>query len=70
MIKPLDALPNLQVILALGKVAHDSVVQMAGVKLAEPRFAYGAEHLLPGGRVLIDSYHCSRYNLNTKRLTS
>lgn len=69
MVKALDALPNLQVILALGKIAHDSVIRMTGAKLADHKFAHGAEHHLPDGRILIDSYHCSRYNVNTKRLT-
>ena len=67
--KALDGLPDLQVILALGKIAHDSVVRMAGARLADYKFGHGAEHLLPDGRILIDSYHCSRYNVNTKRLT-
>jgi len=69
MTKALDALPNLQVLLALGKIAHDSVIRMTGARLADHKFVHGAEHLLPGQRVLIDSYHCSRYNVNTKRLT-
>ncbi|MEP2102126.1 MAG: uracil-DNA glycosylase [Parasphingorhabdus sp.] len=69
MIKALGGLPHLQVILALGKIAHDSVIRMAGAKLADHKFGHGAEHTLPDGRLLIDSYHCSRYNVNTKRLT-
>ncbi|MEW4466575.1 uracil-DNA glycosylase [Parasphingorhabdus sp. JC815] len=69
MVKALEALPNLRVILALGKIAHDSVVQMTGSTLAAHKFAHGAKHSLPDGRILIDSYHCSRYNLNTRRLT-
>ncbi|MEH6756342.1 MAG: uracil-DNA glycosylase [Parasphingorhabdus sp.] len=69
MVKALDGLPNLQIILALGKIAHDSVVRMTGARLADYRFAHGATHKLPDGRTLIDSYHCSRYNVNTKRLT-
>ncbi|MEP3226405.1 MAG: uracil-DNA glycosylase [Parasphingorhabdus sp.] len=69
MKKALKGLPELQVLLALGKIAHDSVVRMTGAKLADYKFAHGAEHLLPGGLVLVDSYHCSRYNVNTKRLT-
>ncbi len=69
LIKALDSLPNLNVILALGKIAHDSVIRMTGGKLADYRFAHRAEHRLPDGRILIDSYHCSRYNVNTKRLT-
>ncbi len=70
LIKALDSLPNLNVILALGKIAHDSVIRMTGGKLADYRFAHRAEHRLPDGRILIDSYHCSRYNVNTKRLTA
>ncbi len=70
MIKALDGLPNLKVILALGKIAHDSVIRMTGGRLAGHKFAHGAEHRLPGDRILIDSYHCSRYNVNTKRLTA
>lgn len=69
MAKALNALPNLRVILALGKIAHDSVIRMTGEPLAAHKFAHGAEHSLPNSRILIDSYHCSRYNLNTKRLT-
>ena len=67
--KGLGALPNLRVILALGKIAHDSLIRMTGCKLSEFPFAHGAEHLLPNGLILIDSYHCSRYNMNTRRLT-
>ncbi len=67
--KSMDALPNLHVILALGKIAHDSMIRMENLRLADNKFAHGAEHELTGGRVLIDSYHCSRYNVNTKRLT-
>jgi uracil-DNA glycosylase family 4 len=67
--KSLRALPNLRTILALGKIAHDSIIRMEELRLADHRFAHGAEHKLSGGRVLIDSYHCSRYNLNTGRLT-
>jgi len=67
--KSLNALPNLKVILALGKIAHDSLIRMEDLRLADHAFAHGAEHQLSGGCVLIDSYHCSRYNMNTKRLT-
>lgn len=70
LIKALDGLPNLKVILALGKIAHDSVIRMTGSRLADHKFAHGAVHSLPGNRILIDSYHCSRYNVNTKRLTA
>ncbi len=67
--RSLDTLPNLKVILALGKIAHDSLIRMSGERLADHVFSHGAEHRLPNERILIDSYHCSRYNLNTKRLT-
>lgn len=68
--KSLKGLPNLRVIVTLGKIAHDSVIRNYGLRLAEYKFGHGAEHNLPDGRALIDSYHCSRYNVNTKRLTA
>ena len=64
----IDELPALRTFIALGKVAHDSLCRSFGVPLARARFAHGAIHDLPGGRKLIDSYHCSRYNQNTGRL--
>ena len=67
--KAIRALPNLRTILALGKIAHDSIIRMEGLRLADHKFGHGAAHILPNGRVLIDSYHCSQYNLNTGRLT-
>ena len=66
----LDHLPNLRVVVALGQIAHQSAVKAMGGKLPKYRFAHGAEHRLPDGRRLIDSYHCSRYNQNTGRLTA
>ena len=63
------ARPMLRVILALGRVAHDAVLMAHGLVRARFPFAHAAEHALPGGRVLIDSYHCSRYNTQTGRLT-
>ena len=65
----LDGLPALTIILTLGKVAHDSIVRLSGARLADQKFVHGAQHELPDGRTLIDSYHCSRYNVNTRRLT-
>ena len=62
------SLPNLTTFIALGKVAHDSLCRSFGMPLARTKFAHGAEHILPGDRRLIDSYHCSRYNQNTRRL--
>jgi uracil-DNA glycosylase family 4 len=63
------ALPALTEILALGRVAHDSVLASFGCVRARHPFAHGARHSLPNGLALTDSYHCSRYNTNTGRLT-
>ena len=63
------ALPSVRVLLALGRIAHDAALDALGVRRASARFAHGAEHHLGNGRVLVDSYHCSRYNTNTRRLT-
>jgi uracil-DNA glycosylase family 4 len=62
--------PEVRVILALGAIAHGAVLRAHGLRVGEYRFAHGAEHALPGGRVLLDSYHCSRYNTQTRRLTA
>ncbi|MDO9449125.1 MAG: uracil-DNA glycosylase [Rugosibacter sp.] len=64
------AAPEVRVILALGLVAHKAVLMAAGLKQSAFAFAHAARHVLPDGRVLIDSYHCSRYNTQTRRLTS
>jgi uracil-DNA glycosylase family 4 len=60
---------NLRAILALGRVAHDSVVTTLGAKKAQAPFSHGAKALL-GPIALFDSYHCSRYNTNTGVLTT
>lgn len=65
----LAALPHVQVMIALGKIAHDAAVRSFGGRLADFRFGHGHVHHLPDGRYLVDSYHCSRYNTNTGRLT-
>ncbi len=64
----LAASPGVRVILALGTVAHAAVLRASGLKGGEHVFAHGAMHRL-GDRVLLDSYHCSRYNTQTRRLT-
>jgi uracil-DNA glycosylase family 4 len=65
----LAALPAVRILVALGRIAHDAAVRSVGGRLAAFPFAHLAEHHLPDGRTLIDSYHCSRYNQNTNRLT-
>jgi uracil-DNA glycosylase family 4 len=60
---------RLAVVLALGTVAHRAVLKTYGLKLSKHPFAHGAVYELPGNRHLIDSYHCSRYNTQTGRLT-
>ncbi len=66
----LRSAPELRVLLALGLVAHKAVLMALGMKQSAFAFAHGARHVLPDGRILIDSYHCSRYNTQTRRLTS
>ena len=66
----LSALHNLRAIVALGRIAHDSALRTFGLRLAQFPFAHGAVHdLRVGGVRLFDSYHCSRYNTNTRVLT-
>jgi len=65
----IGAMKNLKVILAQGKIAHDAVVRNFGLKLSAHKFAHGAHHAVADGITLIDTYHCSRYNTNTGRLT-
>ena len=62
--------PEARVMLALGAIAHVAVLRSHGLRAGAYRFAHAAEHALPGGRVLLDSYHCSRYNTQTRRLTA
>jgi uracil-DNA glycosylase family 4 len=62
--------PKVRVILALGTIAHTAVLRALDLRAGEFRFAHAAEHSLSGGRVLLNSYHCSRYNTQTRRLTA
>jgi uracil-DNA glycosylase family 4 len=62
--------PAVRVILALGAIAHAAVLRACDLPQGSHRFAHAAEHQLSGGRVLLDSYHCSRYNTQTRRLTA
>ena len=62
-------LPERAVIVALGGVAHGAVLRAFALPAKGRSFAHGGESALPGNRLLIDSYHCSRYNTQTRRLT-
>ena len=66
----IERLTQLKAIVALGRIAHESLLRAFGVRLADHPFAHGARHDLGEGRPkLFDSYHCSRYNTNTGVLT-
>ena len=62
-------MPSRGVILALGGIAHRAILKALGEKLSAYTFGHGREFRLPHGRWLVDSYHCSRYNTQTRRLT-
>lgn len=66
----LETLPQGSVLLALGTIAHQAVLQAKGCKRNAFSFAHGARHELGNGLVMYDSYHCSRYNTQTRRLTT
>jgi uracil-DNA glycosylase family 4 len=63
------AMPNLVAILALGRIAHDSALGALGVRRSAFPFAHGARHEVRTGLLFFDSFHCSRYNTNTGKLT-
>jgi uracil-DNA glycosylase family 4 len=65
----LASLHRLVAVLALGRIAHDSVVAAAHARRSAHPFRHGAQHRLESGLMLFDSFHCSRYNTNTGRLT-
>lgn len=65
----IENLRNLKIILCLGLVSHNSVIKTLGGKISAHKFGHGAVHNL-GSLTIIDSYHCSRYNTNTGRLTT
>ena len=65
----INAMKNLQLILALGGVAHNTILTTLSERRAAYKFSHCAFHDLNGGLILANSYHCSRYNTNTKRLT-
>jgi len=65
----LNAMPDLKVLLCLGKISHDSTIRALGLRLATHKFGHGTEYQDELGRTILSSYHCSRYNTNTRRLT-
>ena len=62
-------MPRLRMVLALGAIAHAAVLAARGLRAASHKFAHGAVHDIGPDMSLTDSYHCSRYNTNTRRLT-
>ena len=72
LLTTIEAMPNLTAILALGTVAHANTLKSVGMPLKSAKFAHGARHQLSIADrpvTLFNSYHCSRYNVNTRRLT-
>ena len=66
----LDAVPVGGVVLALGRIAHHAIAKALELKISQIPFGHGTEYPLPGNRYLVSSYHCSRYNTQTRRLTN
>jgi uracil-DNA glycosylase family 4 len=66
----LAALSKVEVLVALGQIAHGAAARVLGLAPATTRFGHGAEAVAPDGRILLSSYHCSRYNQNTNRLNA
>ncbi len=69
LISEIDAMKELKLILALGVLAHGAVLAALGLKKSAWKFSHGAHHALSPRMTLADTYHCSRYNTNTGRLT-
>lgn len=69
LVDEIAAMKNLKVILCLGLISHNSVLKTLGEKLSAHKFSHAAQHDI-GDIIVIDSYHCSRYNTNTGRLTT
>ena len=66
----LVALPKVRVLVALGQIAHVAAARALGLRPTTSKFGHGAETVAPDGRILLSSYHCSRYNQNTGRLNA
>lgn len=65
----IDALPRVKVLLCLGKISHDSTIRTLGARLKDHPFGHASEYQI-GAVTVLSSYHCSRYNTNTRRLTA
>ena len=70
LIGRIATLPRLRSLVAIGRIAHDGILDAFAVKRRDFPFAHGARHSLPNELVMFDSYHCSRQNTNTGRLTT
>jgi len=66
----LGSLPNVRVVVALGQIAHVAAARAMGLKPSATKFGHGSQAQAPDGRILLSSYHCSRYNQNTGRLNA
>ena len=65
----MESLNNLKVIIALGTISHNSILQSYSLTKQKYKFSHGFVHKINRNLVLIDSYHCSKININTKKLT-
>ena len=70
LIPEIKRMTHLRAILALGRIAHQALIKTYGKRQADYAFGHGAEHQLDDNLMLVDSYHCSRYNVQTNRLTT
>jgi uracil-DNA glycosylase family 4 len=69
LIEEMAAMPELKILFVLGRIAHLAVLKVLGLKIKDFPFAHEQVNKLPNGLILVSSYHCSRYNVNTGRLT-
>lgn len=69
LVQELASLPQGAAVMALGTIAHEAALRASGHKVKDFKFSHNARHELANGLKLYDSYHCSRYNTQTKRLT-
>ena len=70
LVTEIAAMPRLKAVLAIGGFAHDAILTTLGLRKSQFPFAHGAQYALTNGLVMVDSYHCSRLNTNTGRLTA